>query len=119
MRDYRCGSIWLVCFDPSVGTEIGKTRPALIISPTDFNSVRSKISLLPISSTAVRAPKIASVVVRVAASSENGLKQTSTIVAIEPCTFDKKRLIKQLGNLESNHLINARDILKNYLELTC
>ena len=52
------------------GTKIGKTRPALIISPTDFNLVRSKITLLPISSTAVRAKKIAPVVVRVAASSE-------------------------------------------------
>ena len=117
LRDYRCGSIWLVSFDPRVGTEIGKTRPALIISPTDFNLVRSKISLLPISSKVVRAKKITPVVVRVAASSENGLKKASTIVAIEPCTFDKQRLIKQLGNLESNYLINVRDILKTYLDL--
>jgi mRNA interferase MazF len=35
--DYRLGSIWLVSFDPSIGTEIRKTRPALIISGTSFN----------------------------------------------------------------------------------
>jgi Growth inhibitor len=35
--DYRLGSIWLVNFDPSVGTEIRKTRPAVIISGTAFN----------------------------------------------------------------------------------
>lgn len=34
VSDYRLGSIWLVTFDPSVGTEIQKTRPALVISGT-------------------------------------------------------------------------------------
>jgi mRNA interferase MazF len=117
LRDYRCGSIWLVCFDPSVGTEIAKTRPALIISPTDFNQVRSKVTLLPISSTAVRAKKIQSVVVRVKASSKNGLDLDSTIVAIEPSTFDKTRLIKYLGDLESEYLDAVKNILQSYLDL--
>lgn len=47
--DYRLGSIWLVTFDPSVGTEIRKTRPAVIISGTPFNQ-RSKVTVLPITS---------------------------------------------------------------------
>ena len=117
MRDYRCGSIWLVCFDPSVGTEIKKTRPALIISPTDFNEVRSKVTLLPISSTVIKAKKIAPVVVRVPATNENGLNAESTIIAIEPNTFDKKRLVKHLGNLEVDYLQNVERILKSYLDL--
>ncbi|MEM7762147.1 MAG: type II toxin-antitoxin system PemK/MazF family toxin, partial [Cyanobacteria bacterium P01_A01_bin.40] len=62
MRSYRSGSIWLVSFDPSIDTEIRKTRPALIISPTDFNQVRSKVTLLPISSTTVKNQKITPVV---------------------------------------------------------
>ena len=118
MRDYRCGSIWLVCFDPSVGTEIKKTRPALIVSPTDFNQVRSKVTLLPISSTVVKAKKIAPVVVRVKASPENGLNSDSTIVAIEPSTFDKGRLIKYLGQLESHWFEEVKGILKLYLDLS-
>ena len=117
MRDYRCGSIWLVNFDPSVGTEIGKTRPALIVSPTDFNQIRSKVTLLPISSTVVRAKKIAPVIVRVPASSENGLNRESTIVAIEPSTFDKSRLVKYLGQIESCFFAEVRSILKLYLDL--
>ncbi len=47
--DYRLGSIWLVTFDPSVGTEIRKTRPAVIISGTAFNQ-RSKVTVVPITS---------------------------------------------------------------------
>jgi mRNA interferase MazF len=38
--NYRLGSIWLVNFDPSIGTEIRKTRPAMIISGTLFNQRR-------------------------------------------------------------------------------
>jgi mRNA interferase MazF len=117
LRDYRCGSIWLVCFDPSVGTEIKKTRPAVIISPTDFNQVRAKVTLLPISSTVIRAKKIATVVVRVKASPENGLNLDSTIIAIEPSTFDKTRLIKHLGQLESHWFEEIKTILKLYLDL--
>lgn len=100
-----------------MGTEINKTRPALIISPTDFNLVRSKVTLLPISSTVVKAKKITPVVVRVPATQENGLNAESTIIAIEPNTFDKKRLVKHLGDLEVKHLQNVRQILKSYLEL--
>ena len=117
MRDCRCGSIWLVNFEPSVDTEIEKTRPALIISPTDFNQVRAKVSLLPISSTVIRNEKIAPVVVRAIATLENGLNHESTIIAIEPSTFDKRRLIKYLGQLESSYFQKIKSILKFYLDV--
>ena len=117
MRDYRCGSIWLVNFEPSVGTEIKKTRPALIISPSDFNQVRAKVTLLPISSTVIRNKKIAPVVVRAIATLENGLNNESTIIAIEPSTFDKGRLIKYLGQLESSYFKKVKSILKFYLDV--
>jgi mRNA interferase MazF len=100
-----------------VGTEIAKTRPAVLISPTDFNQVRSKVTLLPISSTCIKAKKIEPVVVRVKASPKNGLNSDSTIVAIEPSTFDQKRLIKQLGDLESEYLDAVKNILRFYLDL--
>lgn len=115
MRDYRCGDIWVVDFYPSVGTEIRKTRPALIISPTDFNQVRSKITLLPLASTVVKAKKIAPVTVRVPASKANGLQSDSTVIAIEPSTFDKRRLVKKIGYLEDILLSQVKSTLKSYL----
>lgn len=54
MRDYRYGSIWLVNFEPSIGTEIKKTRPALIISDSEFNQLRTKVTLLPIQDFIIR-----------------------------------------------------------------
>ncbi len=40
--DYGLLSIWIVTFDSSIGTEIRKTRPALVVSGTVFNSQRIK-----------------------------------------------------------------------------
>lgn len=43
----------LVKLDPSIGTQIRKTRPAVIISGTAFN-VRSKVTVLPLSTSKPR-----------------------------------------------------------------
>lgn len=89
----------------------------MIISPTDFNQVRSKVTLLPISSTVVKAKKILPVIVRVKASRDNGLQSDSTVIAIEPSTFDKRRLVKYIGQLEENYFADVKSILKSYLDL--
>lgn len=84
---YRLGSIWLVTFDPSVGTEIRKTRPALIISGTVFNEQRSKVTVLPFTSVKI-SDSISPAVVNISASMENGLSVDSLLVCVEPMTFD-------------------------------
>jgi mRNA interferase MazF len=98
--DYRLGSIWIMSFDPSVGTEIRKTRPGLIVSGTLFNAKRSKVTVLPFTSVRPNDPRISPAVVSVNASAENGLTVDSLLVCIEPMTFDKTRFVKQLGHLE-------------------
>lgn len=115
MRDYRQGSIWLVNFEPSIGTEIRKTRPGLIISGSDFNKARKKMTLLPITSQAINNPQLAAVVVQLKATQSNGLDLDSTVIAIEPNTFDKRRLIKYLGQIEMKILEEVKQKLQIYL----
>lgn len=115
MCNYRYGTIWLVNFEPSIGTEIKKTRPALIISDSDFNQVRNKVTLLPITSKISK--KFMSGMVIVTASSNNGLNHDSAIVTIEPNTFDKRRLLRYLGQLENEYLVKVKNQLSLYLNL--
>jgi mRNA interferase MazF len=70
-RNYRLGSIWLVNFDPSIGTEIRKTRPAIIISGTLFNQ-RRKVTVLPITSSSPDS-RLLPVVVALEPDRTNGL----------------------------------------------
>jgi len=115
--DYRMGSIWVVTFDPSVGTEIQKTRPALIISETLFNNQRSKVTVLPFTSAKPNNPRISPAVVEVTTSAQNGLSVDSILICVEPMTFDKIRLTQQLGELETELLEQAQNILRRYLSL--
>jgi mRNA interferase MazF len=47
----RRGEIYWVALDPTVGREIRKTRPALVISPDEMNQALGTVVLAPITST--------------------------------------------------------------------
>ncbi len=115
--NYGLGSIWIVNFDPSVGTEIRKTRPALVVSGTIFNNRRSKVTVLPFTSAKLDSPGIRAAVLSVPTSPQNGLSVDSLLVCVEPMTFDKVRLIQRLGELEVEFLRQAQSILRRYLNL--
>ncbi|WP_425217931.1 type II toxin-antitoxin system PemK/MazF family toxin [Tumidithrix helvetica] len=102
-------------FDPSIGTEIRKTRPAVVISGTMFNQ-RSKVTVLPITS-ANPSEQLRSIVVPLTPSAINGLSTSSFVVCVDPMTFDKRRLVQCLGQLELNQLQEIQQILARYLEL--
>jgi len=109
------GSIWLVTFNPAIATEIRKTRPALIISGTSFNQ-RSKVTVLPITSTNP-SDRLRPVIVPLIASPSNGLSNNGFVVCVDPMTFDKRRLIQYLGQIDVEQLPEIQRILVRYLEL--
>jgi mRNA interferase MazF len=115
--NYGLGSIWVISFDPSVGTEIRKTRPGVIISGTVFNERRSKVTVLPFTSARFNDSRLSPAVVSVTASQENGLAADSLLVCIEPMNFDKAKLSKHLGHLELELLQQVQSVLKRYLTL--
>ena len=115
MSNYRHGEIWLINFEPQVGTEIRKTRPGLIISRTEFNRQRQKITVLPFTTKTNQSQGAARI--SVAKSPVNGLSKDSELVTIDPATFDKKRLIKYLGMLESELILVVKRKLSLYLDL--
>ena len=115
MSDYRHGTIWLINFEPSVGSEIKKVRPSLIISQTGFSLKRQKITVISLTSQ-TKSPSGAARVF-VPKSSQNGLTKNSELAVIEPTTFDKKRLIKYIGYLEEHLLQEVKHKLAIYLDI--
>jgi mRNA interferase MazF len=101
------GEIFLVDFDPSVGSEIQKIRPALILQ----NDIANKYSLLTIVaaiSTYQEGENLYPVEVHVT-KNNTGLIKDSIIVLNQVRTIDKRRLIKKLGSVE-NATMNKVDI---------
>ena len=47
---FQRGSVWWVNLDPTVGTEIRKTRPGLVLSPDDMNAALPRLIVAPLTS---------------------------------------------------------------------
>ena len=109
----RRGEIWLVEFDPSVGTEIRKTRPAVVVSNDVANARTSKVTVVPVTSTIRRLP----LVVIVEPSAENGLDKESLIRVPDVSTFDKIRFKRRLGSLQPEEVTSLDEKLRVHLSL--
>src|SRR5439155_20175549 len=90
--------IYLTALDPTIGREIQKTRPALVIQ-NDVSNRLSQITIVaPITST-VRFP-LNPVHVLLAADQSTGLSVTSVALLNQIRAVDRKRLIRRLGAVD-------------------
>ena len=104
----RRGDIYLVHFDPSVGHEIQKTRPALIVQ-NDISNQYSPITIVAaISSHFADPPSPREVVIEPA---ESGLPKRSAIVLNQIRSVDRQRLAKRLGHLSEQQMLRVDEAL--------
>jgi mRNA interferase MazF len=96
--------VWLVNFDPTVGAEIQKTRPALIIQNDVGNRVSPITIVAAITSTFKRVYPFQ---VRVPAG-DAGLEVASVVTLNQIRSIDRQRLIRRLGVLPKE-LVEAVD----------
>lgn len=82
------GEIWLVNLDPTVGVEIQKSRPCVVVSPAELNNSLRTVIVAPMTSQGFDAPFR----VPVTHAGINGLIVLDQIRAV-----DKVRLVKKLG----------------------
>jgi mRNA interferase MazF len=107
------GEVFLVNFDPTVGAEAKKTRPAVVVS-NDINNAHSPIiSIAPINS---QVSKVYSFEVEVLPGT-GGLRSRSKIMINQTRAVDKIRLIKKLGRLPVEIMVEVDQALKLHYEL--
>lgn len=105
------GEIWWVDFEPSVGREYKKKRPAVIITADNLIGIVNTITVLPISSNI---DNCWSDDVRVIQDKDNGLYSDSVVKVLSICTFDKgsERFIKKMGKVNEYILEQIQKYLK-------
>ena len=86
----KAGDIWLAQLDPTVGSEIQKTRPCVVISPDDMNAHLRTVIVAPMS-TGSRPARFR---ITLTFQGKQGL-----ILLDEVRTLDRARLVKRLGAL--------------------
>jgi mRNA interferase MazF len=103
------GEVWWVEFDPSVGSEIRKRRPAVIVSHDAANRNLARVVVVPLtSSTGRQYPGEAVVTVG---------EQSSKAMADQIMAADKSRLKSQLGALSRADMLAVEDAIKVHLAL--
>jgi mRNA interferase MazF len=95
--------VYLVGLDPTIGSEIKKTRPCLVISPDEMNQHIRTAIIAPMTSTSKDYPTRVSCIFR---------KKHGHIVLDQLRTIDKGRLIKRLGTIDSKTQLDLVSILQ-------
>ena len=95
--------IVLVNLDPTIGSEIKKTRPCVVISPNEMNKYLRTIVIAPITASSKKYPT------RVEIRHDNKI---GWIVLDQIRTVDKQWIIKQLGRLSKPEIKELKNILK-------
>ncbi len=104
------GELWLVNFDPSLGSEIKKTRPAIILSGEPFNRLRRTLIVVPLSTAHNRTEFPLLIAIR-----SSGKPSVAVVDQIKAAA--KERFIRKLGEATSTEMDQIHDALATLLEM--
>jgi mRNA interferase MazF len=95
--------IILVNFDPTLGSEIQKTRPCDVISPNEMNKYLNTVVIAPMTTSSKNYPT------RIEIKHDNKI---GWVVLDQIRTIDKQRIIKDLGRLNKSEISELKSVLK-------
>ena len=95
--------VYLINLDPTVGSEIQKTRPCLIISPDEMNRHIRTVIIAPMTTAGKDYPT------RISCKFK---KKKGEIVLDQIRTIDKTRLVKKLGSINSETQLEVISVLQ-------
>ena len=95
--------IFLVNLDPTIGSEIKKTRPCVVISPNEMNKYLNTVVIAPMTTSSKNYPTRVKI---------KHVRKTGWIVIDQIRTIDKKRIIKLLGNLSKKEIEEVKGVIK-------
>ena len=102
------GEVWLVALDPTIGTEIQKTRPCLIVSPPEMHDHLRAVIVAPMATGS----RPAGFRVPLTFKGQEGL-----VLLDQIRTVDKQRLVKRLGTVAEPVLVATLDTLREVFAL--
>lgn len=103
----RRAEVWMVSLDPTIGREIKKMRPCMIISPDEANKYLDTVIIAPLTSTVRHYPS------RVNCTFNNKKGQ---IVIDQIRAVDKVRLAKKLGMIDEKTAFEVFNLLQAYFD---
>jgi len=109
------GDIWLINLDPTVGSEIKKTRPAVIVNDNTVGRLPLKI-IVPLTDWKDRY-EIAPWMVKITPYRQNKLKKTSAADCFQVRSLSEQRFVKKIGAVTQDTLDQIKDGLAKVLSI--
>ena len=106
------GDVHLAALDPTVGREISKTRPVVIVSNDVNKKFSGTVTVLPITSKNLKKTYPFAAMLSKGAGN---LPKNSKVKADQIRTLDKRRIIKRIGRLSDEVMIGVDTALKIHL----
>ena len=111
MMDYKRGDIVIVNLNPKKGHEVGKIRPAVIISDDDENKILDTVILLPLSTDLIDDMEP----YRVRITKRESLKKDSDVLINQIRTLSKSRIDKKIAELTNKEYeLIIKNLCKNF-----
>lgn len=109
------GGVYLAALDPTVGREIAKTRPVVVVSNDQNNLYAGTVSIVPL--TSKNTEKIYPFEMFLTKGTAN-LPKNSKVKADQIRTIDKSRLVQFVGELADEEMAQIEKAIRIHLGLT-
>ncbi len=109
------GEIWLVSLDPTVGAEIKKTRPAIIVNDNTLGRLPLKV-IVPLTDWKGRY-EVAPWMVKIVSDNQNKLTKDSSADCFQIRSVAEERCIKKLGQVDNDTMEKIREGLATVLNI--
>ena len=99
----RRDEVWLIRLDPSLGSEIKKTRPCLVVSPDEMNDPLQTVIVAPMTTTLRNYPTRVTI---------NFRGKTGQVALDQIRTVDRQRLVRKVGTITGRDARAITDVLQ-------
>ena len=96
-------TVVLVNLDPTIGSEIQKTRPCVVVSPRELNDNLNTVVIVPLTTSMNNYPT------RVQIKFDN---KEDRMAVDQIRTIDSKRILKKLGKITPTEIKNLKEVIK-------
>ena len=103
------GEVWWVDFEPAIGSEVKKVRPAVIVSNDASNAAMHRVQVVPVTSNTAR--------LYVFAAPVAVKRGAGKAMADQTMTADKQRLKKRIGRVSASEMLGIEQALRIQLGL--
>ncbi len=107
--------IWLINLNPTIGAEIKKTRPAVIVNDNALGKLPLKI-IVPITDWKDRY-SVAPWMIKIEANRKNGLTKNSSADCFQVRSVSQERFVKKIGSLSIDVMNEIREGLSKVLSI--